>query len=45
MIEHEELIKLLKSYWIEADYNILNGMATDIINKILPVIHEKLEKQ
>ncbi|MEN6624265.1 MAG: hypothetical protein ABFD50_22300 [Smithella sp.] len=41
MINREEVIKLLKTYWPEADYSILNGMAEDIIKSILPAIYEK----
>jgi hypothetical protein len=37
MIDHEELIKLLKKYWPESDYSILNGMAENIIESITPV--------
>lgn len=41
MVDRDELIKLLTTYWPEADYSILNGMAEDIIQSILPLIYEK----
>lgn len=41
MISPEELIKLLKSYWTEAEYSILSEMAENVIKSILPAIYEE----
>ncbi|MEN6412510.1 MAG: hypothetical protein ABFC84_07075 [Veillonellales bacterium] len=44
MINRVEVIKVLKSYWPEADYKTLNIMADNIITHVIPVIFEEVRQ-
>lgn len=44
MIEREKVVNLLKSYFPDADYEIIERLADDVIRDIIPVMHATIRK-
>lgn len=44
MIEREEVINLIKSYFPGADYETIIKLADDVIRDIIPMMHTTIRK-
>lgn len=44
LIDREEIIKLLASYWPEADNETLDKMAEDVIIDVIPALYSAVRK-